>query len=559
MAPLKDDVTIAQEATLLPITTIAQSLGLREEELELYGRDKAKVSLSVLERLKDRPDGKLVLVTAITPTPAGEGKTTTTVGLGQAFPKIGVKGVICIREPSLGPVFGVKGGAAGGGYSQVVPMADINLHFTGDLHAVTAANNLLAALVDNHLHQGNELRLNAKRIIWRRCLDMNDRALREIVVGLGPAGSGVTRPDGFTITAASEIMAILALSKDLKDLKARCARIVVGFNNDGKPVTAGQLKAEGAMAIVLKDAVKPNLVQTLEHTPAFVHAGPFANIAHGTSSLAATRIALKVGDIVVQEAGFAADLGAEKFFDIFCEAAGLKVSACVIVATARALKMHGGVPKESLDHDDPQAVLRGVANLERHVENLKKFHVPIVVAINRFPKDTEKELAVIEAFCTKAGVAFAVCNNFEKGGEGAVDLAKKVVAAASGAPAASAPLYDRTWPIKRKIETIAKEVYRAVSVNYGPEAEEMIKVLEANGYGQLPICMAKTQSSISHDPKLIGAPAGFEFPVREVRLSAGAGFVVAVAGDMMLMPGLPKVPAAEKMDIDERGHITGFR
>jgi formate--tetrahydrofolate ligase len=556
---LKDDVTIAQEAVLQPITAIAQSLGLKEEELELYGRDKAKVSLSVLERLKDRPDGKLVLVTAITPTPAGEGKTTTTVGLGQALPKIGVKGVICIREPSLGPVFGVKGGAAGGGYSQVVPMADINLHFTGDLHAVTAANNLLAAMVDNHLHQGNELKLNPKRVIWRRCLDMNDRALREIVVGLGPAGSGVTRPDGFTITAASEIMAILALSKDLKDLKARCARIVVGFNSDGKPVTAGQLKAEGAMAIVLKDAVKPNLVQTLEHTPAFVHAGPFANIAHGTSSLAATRIALKLGDLVVQEAGFAADLGAEKFFDIFCEAAGLKVSACVIVATARALKMHGGVAKEALDHDDPQAVLRGVANLERHVENLKKFHVPIVVAINRFPKDTEKELAVIEAFCTKVGAAFAVCTNFERGGEGAVDLAKKVVAAANSAPAASKPLYDRTWPIKRKIETIAKEVYRAVSVNYGPEAEEMIKLLEANGYGQLPICMAKTQASISHDPKLIGAPAGFEFPVREVRLSAGAGFVVAVAGDMMLMPGLPKVPAAEKMDIDERGHITGFR
>jgi formate--tetrahydrofolate ligase len=556
---MKDDVTIAQEASLRPIVEIARELGLEEGEIEQYGRDKAKVSLAALDRLKGRPDGKLILVTAITPTPAGEGKTTTTVGLGQALPKIGVKGIICIREPSLGPVFGVKGGAAGGGYSQVVPMADINLHFTGDIHAVTAANNLLAAIVDNHMHQGNELKLNPKRVIWRRCLDMNDRALREIVIGLGPPGSGVTRPDGFTITAASEIMAILALSRDLSDLKERCSRIVVAFNTEGKPVTAGQLKAQGAMAILLKDAIKPNLVQTLEHTPAFVHAGPFANIAHGTSSLVATRIALKLADVVVQEAGFAADLGAEKFFDIFCEAAGLKVHACVIVATARALKMHGGVAKESLDHEDPQAIRRGIANLERHVENLKKFKVPIVVAINRFPKDTEKELAVIEDFCKRAGIAFAPCTNFEKGGEGAVELARKVVAAAHSSAGISAPIYDRSWPLKRKIETIAKEIYRAESINYSPEAEEMIKLLEANGYGGLPICMAKTQASISHDPKLIGAPQGFEFPVREVRLSAGAGFVVAVAGDMMLMPGLPKAPAAEKMDIDVNGHITGFR
>ncbi len=552
-------MTIAQEARLRPIVEIARELGIEEGEIEQYGRDKAKVSLALLERLKGRPDGKLILVTAITPTPAGEGKTTTTVGIGQALPKIGVKGIICIREPSLGPVFGVKGGAAGGGYSQVVPMADINLHFTGDIHAVTAANNLLAAIVDNHLHQGNELKLNPKRVIWRRCLDMNDRALREIVIGLGPPGSGVTRPDGFTITAASEIMAILALSRDLGDLKERCSRIVVAFNTDGKPVTAGQMKAQGAMAIVLKDAVKPNLVQTLEHTPAFVHAGPFANIAHGTSSLVATRIALKLADVVVQEAGFAADLGAEKFFDIFCEAAGLKVNACVIVATARALKMHGGVAKESLDHEDPQAIRRGIANLERHVENLKKFKVPIVVAINRFPKDTDKELSVIEDFCKRAGVAFAPCTNFEKGGEGAVELARKVVAAAQSSEGISAPIYDWSWPLKRKIETIAKEIYRAESINYAPEAEEMIKLLEANGYGGLPICMAKTQASISHDPKLIGAPQGFEFPVREVRLSAGAGFVVAVAGDMMLMPGLPKAPAAEKMDIDGSGHITGFR
>jgi len=552
-------VTIAQEAALLPIAEVARGIGIQESEIEQYGRDKAKVSLSVLDRLKGRTDGKLVLVTAITPTPAGEGKTTTTVGLGQALPKIGVKGIICIREPSLGPVFGVKGGAAGGGYSQVVPMADINLHFTGDLHAVTAANNLLAAMVDNHIHQGNELRLNPKRIIWRRCLDMNDRALREIVVGLGPHGSGVTRQDGFSITAASEVMAILALSRDLEDLKGRCAQIVVGFNHEGKPVSAGQLKAQGAMAILLKDAIKPNLVQTLEHTPAFVHAGPFANIAHGTSSLVATRIALKLADIVVQEAGFAADLGAEKFFDIFCEAAGLKVSACVIVATARALKMHGGVAKEALDHEDPQAVRRGLANLERHVENLKKFHVPIVVAINRFPKDSDRELAVIEDSCRRARVEFALCTNFERGGEGAVDLAKKVVAAAKSGEGASRPIYDRTWPIKRKVEAIARQIYRAESVIYSPEAEEMIKLLEANGYGGLPICMAKTQASISHDAKLIGAPQGFEFPVREVRLSAGAGFVVAVAGDMMLMPGLPKVPAAERMDIDAQGHITGFR
>jgi formate--tetrahydrofolate ligase len=556
---MKDDVTIAQEAKLRPIAEIARGLGIEESDMEIYGRDKAKVNLALLDRLKDRPDGKLVLVTAITPTPAGEGKTTTTVGLGQAMPKVGVKGVICIREPSLGPVFGVKGGAAGGGYSQVVPMIDINLHFTGDIHAITAANNLLAAIVDNHIHQGNELRLNPKRVIWKRCLDMNDRNLREIVNGLGPVGSGVTRPDGFTITAASEVMAILALARDMKDLKDRLARIVVGFNQDGKPVTAGQLKAQGAMAILLKDALKPNLVQTLEHTPAFVHAGPFANIAHGTSSVVATRIALKLADFVVQEAGFAADLGAEKFFDIFCENAGLKVSVCVIVATSRALKMHGGIAKDALDLEDPQAVRRGIANLERHVENLKKFHVPIVVAINRFPKDTDKELAAIEEFCKRAGAAFAVCTNYEKGGEGAVDLARKVVEMAATSNSPSRPIYDRAWPIKRKIETIAKEIYRAESVTYTPEAEEMMKLCEANGYGGLPICMAKTQASISHDAKQIGAPQGFEFPVREIRLSAGAGFIVAVAGEMMLMPGLPKVPSAEKMDIDERGIITGFR
>jgi len=556
---MKDDVTIAHEAVLKPIVDVARELGIKEEELEFYGRDKAKVSLSILERLKERPNGKLILVTAITPTPAGEGKTTTTVGLGQAFPKAGVKGIICIREPSLGPVFGVKGGAAGGGYSQVVPKIDINLHFTGDMHAVTAANNLLAAILDNHIHQGNELRLNPKRIIWKRCLDMNDRNLREIVNGLGPVGSGVTRPDGFTITAASEIMAILALAADMKDLKERLARIVVGFTFDSKPVTAGQLKAQGAVAILLKDAIKPNLVQTLEHTGAFVHAGPFGNIAHGTSSLVATRVALKLADFVVQEAGFAADLGAEKFLDIFCENAGLKVSACVIVATARALKMHGGVAKEELDHEDAQAVRRGIANLERHVENMKKFGVPIVVAINRFPKDTDREMAVIEEFCKNSQVQFATCTNYEDGGKGAVELARKVVAAAKSSGGSSRAIYDHAWPIKRKVETIARDIYRAASVSYTPEAEEMIKLLEVSGYGGLPICIAKTQASISHDPKLIGAPQGFEFPVRELRLSAGAGFIVAVAGDIMLMPGLPKTPSAEKMDIDERGHITGFR
>ncbi|HEX9710263.1 MAG TPA: formate--tetrahydrofolate ligase [Candidatus Thermoplasmatota archaeon] len=556
---MKEDVVIAQEAHLRPITEIAEALGLRPDELETYGPHKAKISLSVLERLKDRPDGKLVLVTAITPTPAGEGKTTTTVGLGQALAKVGAKGVICIREPSLGPTFGIKGGAAGGGFSQVVPMIDINLHFTGDIHAVTAANNLLAALVDNHLHQGNEPRIHPKRVNWRRCLDMNDRALREVVVGLGNPASGVTRPDGFTISAASEIMAILALARDMGDLKARLARIVVGFGEDGKPVTAGQLKAQGAMAILLKDALKPNLVQTLEHTPAIVHAGPFGNIAHGTSSVLATRIGLKVADYVIQEAGFAADLGAEKFFDIFCEASGLRVHACVVVATARALKMHGGVAKEHLEHEDPQAVRRGIANLERHVDNLKKFRVPIVVAINRFPNDTRKELDVIERYCREAGAAFAVATNFERGGEGAVDLAKKVVAAADGSAGDSRPIYDRHWPIKRKIEAIAREVYRAGSVNYAPEAEEMLRTLEATGYGDLPICMAKTQSSISHDPSLIGAPEGFEFPVRELRLSAGAGFIVAVAGNIMLMPGLPKVPAAARMDIADDGTISGFR
>lgn len=556
---MKEDVEIAQEAKLLPITEIGAKLGLEPAELETYGSDKAKISLGVLDRLASQPDGKLVLVTAITPTRAGEGKTTTTVGLGQALPKVGAKSVICIREPSLGPTFGIKGGAAGGGYSQVVPMIDINLHFTGDIHAVTSANNLLAAIVDNHLHQGNELKIHPKRVNWKRCLDMNDRVLREIVIGLGSPGSGVTRPDGFTISAASEIMAILALARDMADLKARLARIVVGFDTSGKPVTAGQLKAEGAMAILLKDAIKPNLVQTLEHTPAIVHAGPFGNIAHGTSSVIATRIGLKVADYVIQEAGFAADLGAEKFFDIFCEAAGLRVHACVIVATARALKMHGGVAADALDHEDPQAIRRGIANLERHVENLKKFNVPIIVAINRFPKDTKKELDVIEEYCKHAGAAFAVNTNYERGGEGAVDLARMVVAAADASEGNSKAIYERQWPIKRKIETIAREVYRAGSVNYAPEAEEMIRTLEANGYGELPICMAKTQASISHDPKLIGAPQGFEFPVRELRLSAGAGFIVVVAGNIMLMPGLPKVPAAAGMDIADDGTISGFR
>ncbi len=556
---VKEDIVIAQEAKLRPIIQVGQELGLRAEELETFGGDKAKISLGVLDRLSAEPDGRLVLVTAITPTRAGEGKTTTAVGLGQALPKVGAKGVICIREPSLGPTFGIKGGAAGGGYSQVVPMIDINLHFTGDIHAITAANNLLAALVDNHLHQGNQLRIHPKRVNWKRCLDMNDRALREIVVGLGSPGSGVARPDGFTISAASEVMAILALARDMADLKARLARIVVGFDVDGKPVTAGQLKAEQAMAILLKDALKPNLVQTLEHTPAIVHAGPFGNIAHGTSSLIATRIGLKVADYVIQEAGFAADLGAEKFFDIFCESAGLKVHACVIVATARALKMHGGVARPNLDHEDPQAIKRGIANLERHVDNLKKFNVPIVVAINRFPNDTKKELDVIEQYCRDAGASFAVNTNFEQGGEGAVDLAKKVVAAADASDGQSRAIYDRQWPIKRKIETIAREIYRAGSVNYTPEAEEMIRALEASGYGTLPICMAKTQSSISHDPNLIGAPEGFEFPVRELRLSAGAGFIVAVAGNIMLMPGLPKVPAASGMDIADDGTISGLR
>ncbi|WP_151526519.1 formate--tetrahydrofolate ligase [Serinicoccus kebangsaanensis] len=551
------DVQIAQGATLERISEVAQRLGLTEQEYEPYGHDKAKISLDVLDRLADRPDGKLVLVTAINPTAAGEGKTTTNVGLSMALNRIGAQAITTLREPSLGPCFGMKGGAAGGGYAQVVPMDDINLHFTGDFHAITSAHNLLAALLDNSLHQGNPLGIDAKRVTWKRVLDMNDRALRNIVVGMGKKGDGVVRESGFEITVASEIMAALCLATGLEDLKERFGRIVVGYTHDKQPVTAGQLEAAGAMAMLMKDAVKPNLVQTLENTPAIIHGGPFANIAHGNNSVLATRTALKLADYVVTEAGFGADLGAEKFFDIVCPAGGLRPDAAVIVATVRALKLNGGAQKSELGTEDVEALRTGLANLEQHLENLAKFGVPVVVALNRFPSDTAHELQLVRERCAELGVDVALSEVFTRGGEGGEELARAVVELCERG-SDYAPLYRPDTSIQDKIETIATEVYRADGVDFAPAARAQLAQLTDEGYGELPVCMAKTQYSFSDDPSLLGAPRGFTITVRELVVNAGAGFVVALTGDIMRMPGLPKVPAALGMDIAEDGTITGL-
>ncbi len=551
------DIEIAQQCTMLPIADIAERLGVLPEELEPYGRYKAKLSEGIFSRLEGRKDGKLVLVTAINPTPAGEGKTTTTVGLGQAMHRIGKNAVIALREPSLGPVFGVKGGAAGGGYSQVVPMEDINLHFTGDMHAITAANNLLCAMIDNHLQQGNTLSIDPRRILFKRCMDMNDRALRQVVVGLGGKPNGMPREDGFQITVASEVMAILCLAADLADLKKRLGDILIAYNLSGEPVYCRDLEAHGAMAALLKDALKPNLVQTLENTPALMHGGPFANIAHGCNSVRATKLALKLGDYCITEAGFGADLGAEKFLDIKCRYAGLAPSAIVLVATMRALKYNGGVPKKEVSQENVDALKKGVSNLEAHIDNLHKFGVPVVVAINRFYTDTEAEISFLTDFLTQKGVPFSLCEHFAKGGEGAIDLANKVVAACEE-ESSFRFLYDEKLPIKEKMAIIAREIYGADGVNYTPAAEKAIKDITTLGKGDLPICVAKTQYSLSDDPSLLGRPTGFTITVKEARLSAGAGFVVLLTGDIMTMPGLPKQPAACKIDVDEQGSIRGL-
>lgn len=551
------DIEIAQQADIRPITEIAEKLGIEDDELELYGRYKAKLSPKINERLADRKDGKLVLVTAINPTPAGEGKTTTTVGLGQAMALIGKKAVLALREPSLGPVFGIKGGAAGGGYAQVIPMEDINLHFTGDMHAITTANNLLCAIIDNHIQQGNELEIDPRRIIFKRCLDMNDRALRNIVVGLGGKINGMPREDHFIITVASEIMAILCLSNDLADCKRRLGNILVAYNFKGEPVFARDLGVEGAMAAVLRDALKPNLVQTLENTPVLVHGGPFANIAHGCNSVTATRLALKLGDYCITEAGFGSDLGAEKFFDIKCRSAKLTPSAVVVVATLRALKYNGGVPKDKTAEENTEALSRGLVNLGAHVENMKKYGIPVIVAINRFLTDTDAEIAVLADFCKTLGVEYSLSEVFAKGGEGGTDLAKKIVAACEQ-PSEFRYLYDEKLPIKDKIETIAKEIYGADGVDYTTQAEKQIKEIEALGQDKLPVCIAKTQYSLSDNPALLGRPKNFRITVRSLSLSSGAGFIVALTGDIMTMPGLPKSPAAYRIDVDKDGVISGL-
>ncbi|WP_444193331.1 formate--tetrahydrofolate ligase [Dialister succinatiphilus] len=551
------DIEIAQKAELKPITEIGASIGIPAEDLENYGPYKAKVSLKLTRELENKPMGHLILVTAISPTPAGEGKTTTTVGLGQALSQLGKKAMICLREPSLGPCMGIKGGAAGGGYSQVVPMEDINLHFTGDLHAITAANNLLAAMVDNHIQQGNALGIDPRRVVWKRVEDMNDRVLRHIVVGLGGHANGVPREDGFDITVASEVMAILCLADSIRDMKERFARIIVGYTYDNKPVTAGDIHAQGAMAALMKDALKPNLVQTLEHVPAFIHGGPFANIAHGCNSVLATRTALHLAEYVVTEAGFGADLGAEKFLDIKCRFAGLKPDAAVLVATIRAVKMKGGKAKNELTESDPEAVKRGLPNLLRHISNLKKYGLPIVVALNMFPSDTAEEKKVIEDACAEAGVPVAESTVFTDGGRGGLDLGRKVLAAVDKGSAYK-PLYDLSLSLKEKIETIAKEIYGAGTVQYDSAAEKELKHIEDMGFGNVPVCIAKTPASFSDDPAKLGAPSGFTLHVREVKISAGAGFVVVLTGKVMTMPGLPKHPAAERIDVDDEGHITGL-
>ena len=555
---MKSDIQIAQEATMQPIKEVAASIGITEDDIELYGKYKAKISDELIEQSKNNPDGKLILVTAINPTPAGEGKTTITVGLGQAFGKLGKKAIIALREPSLGPCFGIKGGAAGGGYSQVVPMEDLNLHFTGDFHAITSANNLLAALLDNHIQQGNELGIDPRQIVWKRCLDMNDRVLRNVVVGLGSKMDGMVREDHFVITVASEIMAILCLAVDMNDLKRRLGRIIVAYTFDGKPVTADDLQATGSMAALLKDALKPNLIQTLEHTPAFVHGGPFANIAHGCNSVRATCTALKLADYVITEAGFGADLGAEKFFDIKCRKAGLKPDAVVLVATIRALKYNGGVPKDELSAPNLEALKKGIVNLEKHIENLQKFGVPVVVTLNSFITDTEEETAFIEKFCKDRDCEFALAEVWEKGGEGGVALANKVLETLETKKSSFKPLYEDDLSLKEKIEKVAKEIYGADGVTYAPAAERELKRITDLGMDKFPVCMAKTQYSLSDDAKKLGRPTGFKINVREVYVSAGAGFVVAINGAIMTMPGLPKKPAAYQIDVYDDGVITGL-
>ncbi len=552
------DIEIAKQADIKPISDIAEKLGISADELEFYGKYKAKLPLSLLKKYENKEDGKLILVTAINPTPAGEGKTTVTVGLGEAMNRIGKKAVIALREPSMGPVFGIKGGAAGGGYAQVIPMEDINLHFTGDMHAITAANNLLCAIIDNHIQQGNELRIDPRRILFKRCLDMNDRALRNVVIGLGGKVNGVPREDGFMITVASEIMAILCLSSGIKDLKNRLGSILTAYTYDGTPVYARDLNAVGSMAALLKDAIKPNLVQTLENTPALMHGGPFANIAHGCNSVTATRLALKLGDYCITEAGFGADLGAEKFLDIKCRCAGLKPSCVVIVATIRALKYNGGVPKAELSKENTTALKNGIVNLETHIENMRKYGLPVVVAINRFATDTEAEIETIEAFCKEKDVPVSLTEVFARGGEGGKELAEKVVKTIETKEAHFKPIYDEKLSIKEKLNVLAKEIYRAGDVVFTSNAEKAISEIEKLGKDKLPICVAKTQYSLSDDPQKLGSPKGFTLTVRDVRLSAGAGFIVALTGDIMTMPGLPKQPAAYKIDVDDDGNVSGL-
>ncbi len=555
---MKTDIEIAQEAKLMPIQEVAERFGILSEDLEFYGKYKAKLSDELLEKTKDNPDGKLVLVTAINPTPAGEGKTTTSIGLGQAFGRLNKKAVLALREPSLGPCFGIKGGAAGGGYAQVVPMEDLNLHFTGDFHAITAANNLLAALLDNHIQQGNALNIDPRQVVWKRCMDMNDRALRNIVIGLGNKMDGMVREDHFIITVASEIMAILCLASDMKDLKERLSKIIVAYTFDGKPVTAADLEAAGAMAALLKDAMKPNLIQTLEHTPAIVHGGPFANIAHGCNSIRATKAGLKLADIVVTEAGFGADLGAEKFFDIKYRKAGLHPDCVVLVATVRALKYNGGAAKADLSNENIQALKAGIVNLEKHIENLKKYQVPVVVTLNSFVTDTKAETDFVSEFCKAHGCAFAISNVWELGGAGGIDLAKKVLETLEEKESHFQVLYPDHAGVTKKIETIAKEIYGADGVSYSPAAQRELKRIAELGVEEFPVCIAKTQYSLSDDAGRLGRPKGFTVHVRELYVSAGAGFIVAVLGDIMTMPGLPKVPAANRIDVTEDGCITGL-
>ncbi len=555
---MKSDIQIAQEAVLAPIGEVAAELDIKEDELECYGKYKAKLSSELWERVKNKDNGKLILVTAINPTPAGEGKTTTSVGLGEAFNRLGKKAVIALREPSLGPCFGIKGGAAGGGYAQVVPMEDLNLHFTGDFHAITSANNLLAALLDNHIQQGNVLGIDPNRVVWKRCLDMNDRVLRNIVVGLGKKTDGVVREDHFVITVASEIMAILCLAENMKDLKQRLAKIIVAYTYEGKPVTADDIQATGAMAALLKDAIKPNLIQTLEHTPALVHGGPFANIAHGCNSVAATKIGLKLADYCITEAGFGADLGAEKFFDIKCRMSGLKPDVAVLVATVRALKYNGGVPKDELAEENMTALKAGIVNLEKHIENIHQFGVPVVVTLNKFATDSEEELKYVEEFCKERGCEFALSEVWEKGGEGGIELAGKVIRTIENNQSDFHTIYNEEMPLTQKIETIASKIYGADGVEYDTAARKQLEQITELGFGNLPICMAKTQFSFSDDPKLLGRPENFKIHIREAYVSAGAGFVVVLTGSVMTLPGLPKKPAAYGIDVDDNGVITGL-